>query len=356
MTDPLLRLEGVTKRFGATLALDGLSLEVGRGEFIALLGGSGSGKSTLLRLVAGFEAPDAGRILLEGRDLTGLPPHQRPVSMMFQSYALFPHLSVFDNVAYGLRREGVARAEIARRVAEALAMVGLQGLERRKPHQLSGGQRQRVALVRSLVKRPPLLLLDEPLGALDAGLRERTGFELRAVQRATRAAFVMVTHDQAEALALADRVAVLEAGRLAQYGPPQELYDRPATRFVAGFLNAANLLEGRVGPHGAVDCPAAGCTLRLSEPSPRGSGEALTVALRPERIRLLEPGAALPPANAASGMLRDLAYRGEGWVALVALSGGQVLRVVLPGAASPPPPGSSVALAWAAEANIPLAD
>src|SRR3712207_2768875 len=207
---PLLLVEGLAKRFGATVALDGLSLTVGRGEFLALLGGSGSGKSTLLRLVAGFEAPDAGRILLRGQDLAGLPPQARDVGMVFQSYALFPHLSVFDNVAYGLRREGVARAEIAGRVAEALAMVGLVGMERRLPHQLSGGQRRRVALVRSLVKGPSLLLLDEPLGALDAALRERTGFELRALQRRTEAGFVMVTHDQAEALALADRVAVLE--------------------------------------------------------------------------------------------------------------------------------------------------
>ncbi|MBV1797489.1 ABC transporter ATP-binding protein [Siccirubricoccus sp. G192] len=268
MTEPLLRLEGVTRRFGATLALDALSLAVGHGEFVALLGGSGSGKSTLLRLVAGFDAPDAGRILLQGRDLAGLPPHARPVSMVFQSYALFPHLSVFDNIAYGLRREGRPRAEITRRVTEALALVGLEGFERRRPHQLSGGQRQRVALVRSLVKRPPLLLLDEPLGALDAGLRERTGFELRALQRATGAGFVMVTHDQAEALALADQVAVLEAGRLAQFGPPRALYERPATRLVAGFLGAANLLEGRVAPDGSVDCAVAGCTLHLAEPPP----------------------------------------------------------------------------------------
>ncbi len=212
MAEPLLRVERVEKRFGAVSALDGLSLDVAPGEFLALFGGSGSGKSTLLRLVAGFEAPDAGRILLRGRDIAGLPPQARDVGMVFQSYALFPHLSVFDNVAYGLRREGVARPEIARRVEEALAMVGLQGMERRLPHQLSGGQRQRVALVRSLVKRPSLLLLDEPLGALDAGLRERTGFELRALQRRTGAGFVMVTHDQAEALSLADPWRCWKAG------------------------------------------------------------------------------------------------------------------------------------------------
>ncbi len=355
---PLLRIERVEKRFGAVAALAGLSLDVARGEFLTLLGGSGSGKSTLLRLVAGFEAPDAGRILLRGQDLAGRPPQARDVGMVFQSYALFPHLSVFDNVAYGLRREGVARPEIARRVEEALAMVGLQGMERRLPHQLSGGQRQRVALVRSLVKRPSLLLLDEPLGALDAGLRERTGFELRALQRRTGAGFVMVTHDQAEALSLADRVAVLEGGRLVQCDAPQVLYDRPATRFVAEFLGGANLLEGRARPDGAVECPAAGCVLRLPPGPPRpAAGTALTVALRPERIRLL-PSAADPPGapNTAAGALRDLAYRGEAWVALVETAGGQVVRAVAPGAAAPPAPGAGVALAWDDDANVVLGD
>lgn len=355
MAEPLLRLEGVTRRFGATLALDGLSLDVMPGEFLALLGGSGSGKSTLLRIVAGFEPADAGRVLLQGRDITGLPPHARPVSLVFQSYALFPHLSVFDNVAYGLRREGVARGEIARRVAEALALVGLTGLERRRPAQLSGGQRQRVALVRSLVKRPPLLLLDEPLAALDAGLRERTGLELRALQRATGAGFVMVTHDQGEALALADRVAVMEGGRLAQLGSPQALYERPATRHVATFLGAANILEGRLEADGAVTC-AGGCRLRPAPPAlailgPPGAAAAF--ALRPERIRLL---AGAPPAeNGIAARVKDLAYRGDGWMLVVALPGGGEWRVALPAGDSPPAPGAMVSLAWAAESLVPLA-
>ncbi|MBL6076912.1 ABC transporter ATP-binding protein [Belnapia sp. T18] len=344
----LLAVRGLTKRFGAALALDGLDLEVRPGEFLALLGGSGSGKSTLLRLVAGFEVPDAGRMLLEGRDLAGLPPHARPVGMMFQSYALFPHLTVFDNVAYGLRREGTARAEIGRRVGEALAMVGLEAMAGRKPQQLSGGQRQRVALVRSLVKRPRLLLLDEPLAALDAGLRERTGLELRALQRRTGAGFVMVTHDQAEALALADRIAVLEAGRLAQCGPPAELYERPATRFVARFLGAANVLEGKVRADGAVEAGAC----RLALPHGAAPGETLAVALRPERIRLL-PGAP-PVANGVGGVLRDIAYRGDGWMALVALPDGAELRVALPVGAAPPDPGSHLALGWPAEALVAL--
>jgi putrescine transport system ATP-binding protein len=351
----LLEVSGLAKRFGATAALDGLSLSVARGEFLALLGGSGSGKSTLLRIVAGFEAPDAGRVLLEGADLLPLPPHARPVGMMFQSYALFPHLTVFDNVAYGLRREGVARGEVRRRVEEALAMVGLSGLEGRKPHQLSGGQRQRVALVRSLVKRPRLLLLDEPLGALDAALRERTGLELRAIQRATGAGFVMVTHDQAEALALADRVAVLEAGRLAQVGPPQALYERPTTRFVARFLGAANVLEGRADAAGRVECPGAGCTLRPAV-TPPAPGAAVAVALRPERIRLLPPSgdAPAPAENGVAGRLAELAFRGDSWLAVVATPGDQALRVVLPADAAPPAPGSAVALGWEAESVVVL--
>ncbi|MFB9968569.1 ABC transporter ATP-binding protein [Pseudoroseomonas cervicalis] len=217
---PLLSLRGLSKRFGTTVALDGLDLDIEAGEFLTLLGGSGSGKSTLLRVIAGFEAADAGTLRLDGQDLAGLPPHRRPLNMMFQSYALFPHLSVAGNVAYGLKRDGVAAPERAARVAAALSMVGLAGFETRAVHRLSGGQRQRVALARALVKRPRLLLLDEPLGALDANLRERTGLELRALQRETGAAFIMVTHDQDEALALSDRIAVLEHGRLVQLGPP----------------------------------------------------------------------------------------------------------------------------------------
>ena len=346
----LLRVEGLTKRFGTTLALDGLDLEVRPGELLALLGGSGSGKSTLLRLIAGFEAPDAGHILLQGRDLAGLPPHRRPLSMVFQNYALFPHLCVFDNIAYGLRREGRPKPEIAARVAEALALVDLEAFAMRRPHQLSGGQRQRVALVRALIKRPPLLLLDEPLGALDAGLRERTGFELRALQRRTGAGFVLVTHDQAEALGLADRVAVLQAGRVAQCGPPAELYEQPASRFVATFLGAANVLEGRVAADGTVE--TVGCRLALEHDRPAGG--ALAVALRPERIHLL---AGPPPAaNAASGVLRELAYRGDGWIALVAMPGGVELRVALPAGATPPAHGAVVTLGWAAASLVPLAE
>jgi len=326
----LLAIESVTKRFGAALALDALSLDIGAGEFFALLGGSGSGKSTLLRVIAGFERPDAGRVRLLGRDITPLPPPERPVAMMFQSYALFPHMNVLENIAYGLRRAG--ERDPAPRVAELIALLGLEGLEARRPHQLSGGQQQRVALARALARRPPLLLLDEPLAALDSGLRERTGLELRALQRRLGASFVMVTHDQAEALSLADRVAVLEHGRIAQVAPPRELYERPATRSLARFLGAANVLE-------------AGCFPLQAETA------APAYALRPERIRI---AASLPAVNGTSARITDIAFRG-GDALVLAEAGGEALRLVLPGGAALPEVGVEIFLTWDAAALIPLA-
>ncbi|MBI0433892.1 ABC transporter ATP-binding protein [Roseomonas sp. KE0001] len=345
---PLLSLRGLVKRFGDHLALDGLDLDVAPGEFLTLLGGSGSGKSTLLRVIAGFETADAGRLDLAGQDLAPLPPHARPLNMMFQSYALFPHLSVAANIAYGLRRDGVPRAERERRVAGALALVGLEGLEGRMPQRLSGGQRQRVALARALVKRPRLLLLDEPLGALDAHLRERTGFELRALQRATGAAFIMVTHDQQEALSLADRVAVLEAGRLVQQGPPRAVYERPATRFVAGFLGGANVLEGRPDGRGGFDCPALGVALR-----PAALPAATTaLALRPERIAR----ATAAGENTVEGVVEEVAFRGDDSLLLVRAGGGALLRVGHAEEDGPPPPrGAVLRLGWEAAALVPLA-
>ncbi|GGJ14713.1 ABC transporter ATP-binding protein [Neoroseomonas lacus] len=344
---PLLRAEAITKRFGATLALDALDLTIIEGEFFALLGGSGSGKSTLLRIIAGFDTPDDGRLLLDGADIVATPPWARPINMMFQSYALFPHMSVADNVAYGLRRAGTPRAEAAPRIAAALAMVGLTGFERRRPHELSGGQKQRVALARSLVMRPRLLLLDEPLGALDAGLRERTGFELRALQRETGAAFVMVTHDQEEALALADRVAVLEGGRIAQLGPPRAIYERPASRFVARFLGAANVLEGRAVAAG-FDSTEAGATFAGVIPA-----DTVAVALRPERIRL---AANATGPNTARGVVEDAAFRGDDTLLLVRLAGGALLRVAhAEEDGAPPERGGGVTLAWDAADVVPLA-
>ncbi|MDB5380923.1 MAG: transporter ATP-binding protein [Rhodospirillales bacterium] len=332
----LLEVRGLSRRFGAAVALAPLDLAIEAGEFFALLGGSGSGKSTLLRLIAGLEAPDGGSLLLEGRDITRDPPWARPIHMMFQSYALFPHMSVAENIGYGLRRAGVRGAEQARRIDEVLALVRLKGFGARRPHQISGGQKQRVALARSLVMRPKLLLLDEPLAALDAGLREQTGFELRALQRATGAAFVMVTHDQGEALALADRIAVLEGGRLMQVGAPADVYARPASAFVARFLGAANVVE------------AAHLSLSPAEPG------AAAYALRPERIRLT-PNGATTGANAIAGHVRDVAFRGDATLFVVALDGGGELRVMVPADDPMPIMGERVALAWDADDLVPLA-
>ena len=278
--DSIVRIEGLTKRFGAITAVDGIDLEIRRGELCALLGGSGCGKTTLLRMLAGFETPDSGRIVIDGQDMTGVPPYRRPVNMMFQSYALFPHMDVAANVGYGLRRDGVAAPEIAKRVAEALEQVKLADHAARRPAQLSGGQRQRVALARALVKRPKLLLLDEPLAALDRKLREGTRFELVRLQEELGLTFVMVTHDQEEAMSMATRLAVMNAGRVAQTGTPHEIYERPATRFVADFIGIANILQADGG----------------------------WLALRPEKITL---SATRPDAaHVATGKILDIAYEG----------------------------------------------
>jgi putrescine transport system ATP-binding protein len=295
---PIVRIEGLTKRFGAVTAVDGVDLEVARGELFALLGGSGCGKTTLLRLLAGFETPDAGRVLIDGQDMTGVPPHLRPVNMMFQSYALFPHMDVAANVGYGLRREGVPKAEIDKRVAEALALVRLEELGTRKPSQLSGGQRQRVALARALIKRPKLLLLDEPLAALDRKLREGTRFELVRLQEQLGLTFVVVTHDQEEAMSMAGRLAVMDAGRIVQTGTPHDLYERPRSRFVADFIGIANILD-------------------------LGNGRWL--ALRPEKIGL---SADRPEAaQAIAGEIVDIAYEGDRSLYRVAVKGGPVMLV-----------------------------
>jgi len=295
---PIVKIDGVTKRFGAVAAVAGVDLEIARGELFALLGGSGCGKTTLLRLLAGFERPDSGRILIDGQDMTGVPPHLRPVNMMFQSYALFPHLDVAGNVAYGLKREGVPKPEIATRVAEALTLVKLEGLGTRRPSQLSGGQRQRVALARALVKRPKLLLLDEPLAALDRKLRESTRFELVRLQEQLGLTFVIVTHDQEEAMSMASRLAVMNAGRIVQTGTPHDLYERPATRFVADFIGIANILE-----------PAPGRWL----------------ALRPEKIALSaeRPGT----AHAVAGKVIEVAYEGDRSLYRIAVDNGPMMQV-----------------------------
>src|SRR6266849_5715359 len=243
---PLLRIEGAVKNFGGFRAVDRLSLDIRAGEFFALLGPSGCGKTTLLRMLAGFETPDEGRILLDGKDIAQYLPHERPINMMFQNYALFPHLTVHDNIAFGLKRLGMARADIATRVAEMVALVKLEGLETRKPDQLSGGQKQRVALARSLARRPQVLLLDEPLAALDKKLREKTQLELMELQRRLGMTFIIVTHDQEEAMTVASRIGVMDAGRLEQVATPRELYEAPASRWIAEFVGDVNLFEGQI--------------------------------------------------------------------------------------------------------------
>ena len=311
---PLLRIEAVSKRFGDFVAVDQLSLDVFQGEFFALLGPSGCGKTTLLRSIAGFERPSAGRILLDGVDLAPVPPHRRPVNMMFQSYALFPHLTVEANIAFGLKQEGLPKTEIATRVADMLALVKLETFGLRKPHQLSGGQRQRVALARSLVKRPRVLLLDEPMAALDKKLRGETQFELMDLQRRLGLTFIIVTHDQSEAMTVADRIAVMDRGRLMQIAPPAEIYERPGSRWVADFIGNVNLFEGRVGDTEATIEGTALGRLRVAANIHAEPGSAVWVAIRPEKIRLdrYEAAVAQPDAeNSVVATVVDIGYLGD---------------------------------------------
>ncbi|MDU6255403.1 MAG: ABC transporter ATP-binding protein, partial [Staphylococcus warneri] len=284
---PILRIENVVKTFGSFRAVDGVSLDIRAGEFFALLGPSGCGKTTLLRMLAGFETPDEGRILLSGEDIAPVLPHQRPVNMMFQNYALFPHLNVRDNIAFGLKRAGMPRGEIASRVAEMVALVRLEGLEKRKPDQLSGGQKQRVALARSLARRPKVLLLDEPMAALDKKLRESTQFELMELQRKLGMTFIIVTHDQEEALSMADRIVVLNKGRIEQIDTPDALYDAPASLFVNGFIGHANFLKGRTSPQPGTIALDAGCALALAGTAPPPAHRDVMVSIRPENLALV---------------------------------------------------------------------
>jgi putrescine transport system ATP-binding protein len=327
-----LRIEGVVKRFapGAAAAVDGVSLDIAAGEFFALLGPSGCGKTTLLRLLAGFETPDAGCILIDGVDMAGVPPYRRPVNMMFQSYALFPHMTAAENVGFGLRQDRLPKAEIAARVAAMLDLVKLGPLARRKPHQLSGGERQRVALARALAQEPKLVLLDEPLAALDRKLREETRFELVRIQQRVGVTFLMVTHDQEEAMSMASRIAVMSGGRIVQLGAPQQIYEEPASRFVADFIGAVNLFAGRVAGAAAgflhVDSTEAGTTL-VVEHAPLPAGSEVAIAVRPEKITLA-PASTAP--NRLAGRVRGAAYRGEASTYEVELASGKLLRVTLP--------------------------
>lgn len=358
---PLLRFENVTKRFGDFAAVEHLSLDIFPGEFFALLGPSGCGKSTLLRLVAGLEAADEGRIVLDGVDLGQLPPHLRPVNMMFQNYALFPHMTVWRNIAFGLRQDGLARPAIEARVAEMLALVRLDGLGGRKPHQLSGGQRQRVALARALAKRPKILLLDEPMAALDKKLREETQGELAALHRRLDTTFVIVTHDQEEAMTLADRMAVMDRGRIMQVGTPAEIYEQPNSRAVASFIGDINLIEGtvaRVDAHGAqVDCGAIGF-FRAAPAGEHAAGARVVLALRPEKLRIVPEAPADAAANSAHGTVVDVNYLGEVSAYRVRVGEGLLLRAVMPNLTRSTEPrikaGETVWLTWPADAGFLL--
>ena len=334
--EPFVVIEGLSKSFGGTRVLHDIHLKIHRGEFFSLLGGSGSGKTTLLRLLAGLERPDGGRILIDGADVTAVPAHRRPVNMMFQSYALFPHLDVFENVAFGLKEEGLPRAKIRERVAEMLELVEMAELARRRPDQLSGGQRQRVALARCLVKRPKLLLLDEPLAALDKNLRERTQLELARIQEQVGITFIMVTHDQAEAIALSSRLAVMRDGRLVQIGTPQEIYEFPANSFVASFVGSVNILPGRVVKDEPemveIAVPELSCRVRVGHGISCPPQAEVLVAIRPEKM-VVTPDA---PAQAASGVnvaravVEEIAYGGALSTFHLRLPSGARLKVTRP--------------------------
>jgi spermidine/putrescine transport system ATP-binding protein len=335
-----IRLIDLEKRFGTIRAVDGVSLEVRPGEFFSLLGPSGCGKTTTLRLIGGFELPTSGRILLRDRDITRDPPDKRPVNMVFQHYALFPHLDVGENIAFGLRRHRVERSDIGRRVAEALELVRLEGYDRRKPSQLSGGQQQRVALARALVNRPTVLLLDEPLGALDLKLRRQLQIELKRIQSEVGITFVYVTHDQEEALTMSDRIAVMHAGRIEQLGTPEELYERPATRFVADFIGSTNLLRGVVEADGSVRLTS-GELARVAHDG-LAPGAEVEISIRPESIELVPADA----AGAIRGQVEQAAYLGTNLSYQVRTAGGLVLSVLASKTGVRLPVGSEVAVTW----------
>jgi spermidine/putrescine transport system ATP-binding protein len=349
--EPDVRLEAVSKRFDDVVALDDVSLEVEHGSFFALLGPSGCGKTTTLRIIGGFEEPTAGTVYLGAREVTGLPPYKRDVNTVFQSYALFPHLSVFENVAFGLRRRRVPKSQLRGRVLEILKIVGLTGTEGRKPRQLSGGQQQRVALARALVNRPRVLLLDEPLGALDLKLRKQMQLELKMIQHDVAVTFIHVTHDQEEAMTMADRIAVMNAGRIEQLGTPDELYERPRTTFVAGFLGVSNLLRGSAGADGSVRVE--GIEVQVAPEALAGMTGPVAVGIRPEKIQLGDEG-----ENRLAGTIKERAYIGVSTQYIVDTPAGE-LSVYVQNAgpqAALAAPGDRVVLNWSREASFVVDD
>jgi len=344
-----IRLEGVVKRFEDTVAVDGITLEIARGSFFALLGPSGCGKTTTLRMIGGFEEPTEGRIFLGDQDVVGLPPYKRDVNTVFQSYALFPHMSVEDNVAFGLERRGVPKQERKGQVVEMLELVGLSGYGNRKPKQLSGGQQQRVALGRALVNHPRVLLLDEPLGALDLKLRKQMQLELKRIQHEIGITFVHVTHDQEEAMTMADTIAVMNFGRIEQLGPPQELYERPATAFVAGFLGVSNLLPGSVEGADAVRLYSG----ELVHAQVDGHSGRVSAGVRPEKITLGAGGG----SNELAGTISETAYIGVATQVVIRTAAGTVQVFVqnIDSGGRVPAPGTNVILSWAPESTFVVA-
>ena len=362
-----VRIRDVSKKFDDFTAVDHVSLEIRRGEIFCLLGGSGSGKTTLLRMLAGFEAPTTGSIEIDGQDLSRVPPYERPVNMMFQSYALFPHMSVEKNVAFGLEQERLGRDAIRRQVGEILDIVKMGGFGARKPHQLSGGQRQRVALARALVKRPKLLLLDEPLAALDKKLREHTQFELLNIQQRLGVTFIVVTHDQEEAMTLGTRLGVMNQGRIVQVGTPSDIYESPATRFVADFIGSVNMFAGEVYANGGdglcIKSADLGCTVRVERAAAGAAGATVWTAIRPEKIQITRAGQADGAAaadNTANGTVKEIAYMGDMSIYLVRLDSGSMVRVTLPnvmrGTERPIAREERVALSWHGSSPVVLTE
>jgi putrescine transport system ATP-binding protein len=327
--EPFLKIEGICKTFGTFQAVKDVSLTVGKGEIFSLLGGSGCGKTTLLRMLAGFEEPTSGRIFLDGRDMAGVPPWERPVHMMFQSYAIFPHMTVEANVAYGLKHEpALDKTARAARVAEMLDLVQLTPFAKRKPHQISGGQRQRVALARALARQPKLLLLDEPLAALDKKLREHTQFELMSIQERTGVTFIVVTHDQEEAMTLSDRIAVMDKGEVRQVGSPTEIYEFPTSRFVAGFIGSVNAFDARVLAREAsylrLDVPGLGIEVQARDVTGVSPGQTVSIALRPEKLQITQDKP--EGSNVVAGQVKDLAYFGKDSLYRISLASGVLVQ------------------------------
>lgn len=362
--EPFIKVQSVSKHFGDFTAVDSVDLEIYKGELFCLLGGSGCGKTTLLRMLAGFETPSSGSILIDGINMTDVPPYERPVNMMFQSYALFPHMTVERNVGYGLRRDGVPKSQIDQRVEEMLTMVELTQFRKRKPHQLSGGQRQRVALARALIKQPKMLLLDEPLAALDKRLREQTQYELMNLQEKLGVTFVVVTHDQEEAMTLSTRIAVMDVGRFQQIGTPTEIYEFPNSRLVANFIGNANMFEGRITENGidhvVVESKDPSCNFYIDHGMSIQEGTKVWVALRPEKIKITKQAPVDSDTNSIRGMVSDIGYLGGTSTYRVLIGDQRIVEITSPNLNRPKdgnPPidwDEEVYLSWEPSSSVVL--